>query len=88
MFYFFTAITCSIPTSSNGAIIDCSGTTGDPANFGEKCTYTCDTGYGDSGTGEITCGDKDGSPTGEFEAPQCERKIIIHIFCIHFLFNK
>ena len=82
MFYLFTAITCALPISSNGATIDCSSTTGDPANFGEKCTYTCDEGYGDSGTGEITCGDKDGSPTGEFDAPQCQGNTMFDIFCI------
>ena len=84
LFYFFTAITCAVPTTDVSAQIDCTSITGDTANFGDTCTYTCEDGYGDSngGTGTITCGDKDGTSVGEFDGPLCEGKIIFHIFCI------
>ena len=82
LFYLFTVITCAVPVTDSSATIDCSSLSGDPANYGETCSYTCKEGYVDTGGngGTITCGDKDGTIVGEFDGPQCERKIIICIF--------
>ena len=81
LFYLFTVITCPLPTTDSSVEIDCTSLS-DPADYGETCTYTCKEGYVDTGGngGTITCGDKDGSINGEFDGPQCERKIIIDIF--------
>ena len=83
LFYLFTVITCPVPTTDSSVQIVCNGITGDTANFGDTCTYTCENGYVDSNgnTGTITCGDKgDGTSVGEFDGPQCERKIIFDTF--------
>jgi len=61
------AQTCALPaSSSNNAAIDCSSASTPDANDGEKCTYTCDAGYTDTGSGEITCSG------GSFDVPLCQ----------------
>jgi len=64
-----TPIICPVPQSaSNNAVITCSAT--GTANDGDTCSYTCNQGYTDSGSGTIACGDN-GSGTGEFTTPTC-----------------
>ena len=72
----FAAITCAQPSAnSNNAVITCGGS--DPASLADTCTYVCNSGFHDAGTGKITCND-DGDGTGSFNTPTCERKLIYY----------
>jgi len=58
-------ITCAVPASAvDNAVITCGCS--DPAVFGDPCTYTCESGYTDSGSGTVICGDNDSDGTGDF----------------------
>ena len=73
-YYLFAAITCAQPSAnSNNADITCGGS--DPASLADTCTYVCNSGFRDTGSGTITCNDNlDG--TGSFTTPTCARKLI------------
>ena len=83
--YVFTAITCAIPTSPmDNAVIDCALASTDANSdviYSGECTYTCESGFADTGDGKITCGDDgDQDVIGGFTATQCERKLKYHIY--------